>query len=353
MAYTLPTVSLKDIASELDVSISLVSKVLNNRLGNTRVSGELAEKIRKVAKERNYRKNSSALSLRSGFHNSLSVMIHRHGERGSPLVDYMVRGIFEKANDFGQKLMLGYFQEKSEFLEICESAHRGLVDGLIIGGVPHEELCDVIMELQKDGLPMVTILEEALHKDIPNVGINIAATGELPTRHLIEQGCKKIAHIAVLEGRLQGYRSALESAGIPFEDKWVYFTGDEDRFSYAGGEAAARHWIASGEIPDGVVAQSDTLATGLMNTFIRAGIKTPEDVMVTGVDDSPYCEYTLPSLSSVNQRNYPRGKKAVEMLMQLRKGKSVESLVFEPALKQRASTGGTASPDLSGDIPDA
>ncbi len=350
MSYTLPTVSLKDIATELDVSISLVSKVLNNRLGNTRVSDELAEKIKKVAKERNYRKNSSALSLRSGFHNSISVMIHRHGERGSPLVDYMVRGIFEKSNEYDQKLMLGFFEQKSEFLEVCESAHRGLVDGLIVGGVPHRELCEVIMDLQKDGLPMVTIVEEALHPDLPNVGVNVIATGELPTKHLIEQGCKTIGHVAVMENRTAGYKKAMKEAGMQIEDKWIYQCG-ESSFGYQSGVAAAKHWIDAGQIPDGVVAQSDTLAAGLMNTFTAAGIKTPDDLLVIGVDDSPFCAYSLPSLSSVNQLNYPRGKLAVEMLMQIREGKSVEQKVFEPTLKIRASSGGSNEPDLSDDIP--
>lgn len=352
MSYSLPSVSLKDIATELDVSISLVSKVLNNRLGNTRVSEELAEKIRKTAKEKNYRKNSSALSLRSGFHNSISVMIHRHGERGSSLVDYMVRGIFEKANDFDQKLLLGYFKEESEFLEICGSAHRGLVDGLLIGGVPHIELRDTIKRLHQEGLPMVTLLENTLLPEVPNVGINVHATGSVPTKHLIEQGCKKIAHIAVIPERTEGFKSAMEEAGLPVEDKWIYKCTNSTDFGYTSGVNAARKWLASGELPDGVVAQSDTLAAGLMNTFTAAGVKTPEDVLVIGVDDSPFCAYSLPSLSSVNQRNFPRGKLAVEMLMKLRKGKSVESIVFEPSLKVRVSSGGSDEVDTSDDIPD-
>jgi LacI family transcriptional regulator len=351
MSYALPTVSLKDIATELDVSISLVSKVLNNRLGNTRVSEELAAKIRKVAKELKYRKNSSALSLRSGFHNSISVMIHRHGEKGSPMVDYMVQGVFERADEYNQKLMLGFFETKAEFMEICESAHRGLVDGLIIGGVPHEELRDSILQLKEDGLPMVTILEEKLFGDIPNMDINMSSIGKIATEHLIEQGCTSVGHLEVLEPRSKGYKAALNEAGLAYEEKWVYPCNRPDQFSYATGVKAAEYFLKLGEIPDGIVAQSDAFAAGLMNTFRMAGIICPDDVKIIGVDDSPFCEYSLPSLSSINQQNYPRGKQAVESLMQIRDGKSVDSKVFEPKLKPRASTGCEGVEISTEDIP--
>ncbi|WFB37192.1 LacI family DNA-binding transcriptional regulator [Kiritimatiellota bacterium B12222] len=350
MSYKLPTVSLKDIANEVGVSISLVSKVLNGRLGSTRVSRELAAKIHQVAQARNYRKNSSALSLRSGFHDSLSVMIHRHGEGGSPLVDYMVRGVFEEANRGNQKLLMGFFKEKQEFLDVCASAHRGLVDGLIIGGAVHNELCEEVLKLKQEGWPLVTILEEALHPSIPNVGINAMATGEMPTRHLIEQGCKTIGHLSVRPERRAGYEKAMNEAGFFIDEEWVVECGF-DAFGYSHGVVAAQKWLKLGRIPDGVVAQSDCLAVGFMNTVREAGIRCPEDVLVIGVDDSPFCAYSLPSLSSVNQRNYPRGKKAVEMIMALREGGEVESIEFEPTLKVRRSTGGVPTEDLTGDQP--
>ena len=78
--------SLKDIASELNVSVSLVSKVLNNRMGNTGVTEELAESIRTKAEELNYQRNASALSLRKGRPATIGVFFHNDGESGSSLL---------------------------------------------------------------------------------------------------------------------------------------------------------------------------------------------------------------------------------------------------------------------------
>lgn len=337
MSYVPPLPSLKNIAEEVGTSISLVSKVLNNRLGNTRVSEETANRIREASIRLNYRKNSSALSLHSGLHNTIGVMIHHHGEPGTSLVHEMVQGIAELARKEHLKLMLGYFKHQDEFKELCASAHRGFMDGVILGGVPHREMRELAYELHITGLPMITILEKPLHEDILNIGLDTKALCALPTRQLLEAGCTRLGHLHAHEDRYLGFAAAMEEAGVPVDPKLI-FTKGGSLFSYKTGVDAANHWLEQETIPDGVVAQSDNQAMGVLNTFKQAGIVCPRDVKISGVDNSPYCQLIHPPLTSVDQLSYERGRLALESFITLRDGSHAESRIVTPELHVRDSS---------------
>lgn len=242
------------------------------------------------------------------------------------------------------KLMLGFFESEDEFRELCNSAHRGLMDGVILGGVPHRELREMAYDLHRTGLPMITILEKPLHEHVLNIGLDCEATCGLSTRHLIDAGCKKIAHLNALKERYNGYRDQMKQAGLRVNPKWVY-NCQEPLFSYETGVAAASFWLQQGTIPDGVVAQSDNQAMGVINTFQKAGIHCPRDIKITGVDNSPYCDFVAPSLTSVDQMSYKRGFLALESFIKLRDGNSADSVMLTPELHVRESSRLSMTPE--------
>lgn len=329
--------SLKDIARTSGVSVSLVSKVLNDRMGNTGVTDELADKIRTTAREIGYRKNTSAQSLRTGRHDSVGVMLHRHGEAGSPLMENLVLGISEVAREHQQKLQLGFFERDEEFLEMSREAHTGTMDGLILGGLLHPDLKPRILDIQKQGIPVVTLFERSMHPSLPNVLMDQAQIGELATRHLIECGCSSVGIIHAHEDRIKGYRNALREAGLPVRRKLIY-KPENLFFAMKWGEAAVRSWLSQDLLPEGIVAESDPQALAVMHALREAGIQVPEQVKVTGMDNSPFCDYVRPTLTSVSQENQVRGRIAMRMILDLREGKTPQIPDIQPRLVPRGST---------------
>lgn len=330
--------SLKDIAAQSGVSVSLVSKVLNNRMGNTGVTAELAEQIRTVARDIGYRKNTSAQSLRTGRHDAVGVMIHRHGEAGSPLMENLVWGISVVAREQNQKLLLNFFEEDEEFLEMSRSAHTGMMDGLILGGMIHPDLKSRVLDIQKEGVPVVTIFERPMHPKLLNIGMDQARVAEVPTEHMLQQGCKSIGLIDAHPYRVKGYRRALHAAGLSARKAWIY-KPEGDKFSLEIGEKAVRHWLETDTLPEGIVAESDSQALGVINALRDAGLDVPGDVKVSGMDNSPFCEYVRPRITSVSQENRVRGTKAMELILRIGRGKTVHHTDIAPRLVARTSTG--------------
>ena len=330
--------SLKDIASSLDLSIPLVSKVLNGKLGSTGCSEANQQAIFAKAKELNYRPNLVARSLRDGRTGSIGVFVHPLGSPGSDLMERLLMGISARANAFEQRLCLSFFQTDSEFLKHYAATARSELDGLLLAGVAHPKLLGLYKEIEDNGVPIVTLFRDAA--EIPgNINIYCAdfQIGYLPTRHLLENGCRRIAHIRSFESRYQGYLKALEEKGLQ-EDPSLVYTAIE-KYGVDTGKTAVQHWIQNGIEFDALVAESDHQAFGAVNELLAAGRRIPEDVKVFGVDDSPICGLSPIPLSSVSQQLEEVGSLGVDTLMKRINKNPAESSMISPALCLRASTG--------------
>ena len=329
--------SLKDIAAEVGVSPSLVSKVLNNRMGNTGTREEVAEEIRAAARRMGYRKNRSASALRTGRQHVIGAFIHRHGQAGSGITERIVAGLSSAATRWHQRMILDFFEDDEAFLAFRDWMVPSQMDGLIIGGLPHAELREEIEAVQRGGVPVVTILPHPLSDCLPNVGMDEQQIGLMATEHLIERGCRTLAHIADFKAREQGFYRAVRASGLNVCEELIY-RGGGTLFSFEKGRAAARHWLAAGTSFDGVVAQSDEEALGVMTELQLAGLSVPDQVKVIGVDNAPYADFFPVSLTSVSQLNMERGRQAVHMLMDRIRGERITSISLHPKIVERAST---------------
>lgn len=330
--------TLVDIAKELDISVSLVSKVLNGRLGTTGARPELIEAIRNTAKEMDYRRNSSALSLRLGRHNAVGIFIHHFGRPGCGSVDSLLQGLSTEAKEHNQRFILDYFEKADEFMAFRDFTDKSVMDGLLLGGLPHEELLEPLLDLQKTGMPVATIFDKQISPLLPNVSFDQIEMGRIATEHLIQRGCRKIAHIVDFDERYEGYRTALSQNDLPLQEHLVYREGGAV-FSYDRGCRAAEFLLESKVGFDGIVTQSDEEAMGVLNVLMGRGIQVPGDVRVIGMDNAPYCTFSSVPLSSVSQSGAQRGRIAFGMLMSLIDGKTVESVTIPPRLFVRESTG--------------
>lgn len=329
--------TLVDIAKELDISVSLVSKVLNDKLGTTGARPELIDSIRETATKMGYRKNSSAVALRLGRHNAVGIFIHHFGRPGSGSVDSLLQGLSAEAKQRNQRFILDYFEDAEEFLALKDFTNKSVMDGILLGGLPHEELKDPLLSLRASGMPVATIFDKQISPLLPNVSFDQIEMGRIATEHLIQQGCRNIAHIVDFEERFEGYFTALAQNEIPLDEKLIYREGGAV-FSYDRGCRAAGFLLDSKVSLDGMVTQSDEEAMGVMNVLMERGVRIPGDVRIIGMDNAPYCNFSQVPLSSVSQSGAQRGRIAFEMLMSLIDGKSVESVTIPPRLFIRKST---------------
>lgn len=329
--------SLRDIAKELNVSISLVSKVVSGRFGTTSVRKETQEMILAKAKELNYAPNLLATALQKGHTGSIGLIMHPVGVPGSELTSDLLKGITSAMNRHGLSLWLSFFEDDDEFSKLCNQRASRNIDGLIVAGIHHPKTEDLIKTLQKDGLPIVTIYENYQIDQIPNITVNHQQQSQLATKHLIDQGCKNIGFIKLDNSRYAGYCAALKEANIPLNEKLVYVVKPDD-FSTEAGKEAVRHWLEQGQPIDGLAAQSDPQAVGAIQEFNRHNINIPEQVLIVGIDNSPTCEICQTPISSITAEMESVGDRALNTLRKLIDKKEANSTSIEPNLVIRDSS---------------
>ena len=339
------TISQKQIADELNVHVTLVSKVLNGRMGTSGVSDAMAERIRATAREMGYRKNANAAALRSGRQQVIAAFIDRRiGAAGSGLIEDLIAGISDATGDSGQRQLISFFKTPEEFTTLARDLHPGAVDGLVMSCARPDGLAPELRRIQKVGIPVVSVYNGGVDPAVPNVEMDNARVIEVATQHLIERGRRRILHLSCSRPHEAGYHRALSAAGLPHDPRLVRFHYEPGatNFTRQQGEAGVLEAMAAGVEFDAICAQSDTQAIGAMYALIRAGRRIPEQVMITGVDDSPLAEQAFIPLTSVNQGFERRGRQAVALLSTLVSRQPVEPVTLEPRLSLRTSTDPTA-----------
>ncbi|MFW6058535.1 MAG: LacI family DNA-binding transcriptional regulator [Phycisphaeraceae bacterium] len=337
--------SLRDIAEELNVSVSFVSKVLSGRMSTSSASPRMVELIHAKAEELGYRRNRVATALATGRQETIAVFIHRMGTHGSGNTEALLQGISEGAARTHQRLWLEFFRTSEEYRQRQPDVHRGDVDGLIMAGVAHASLLPEVLKAEAAGVPVVTVHNQPLHPKVPNIGSDQVEVMRLATEHLLSNGVRRPVYIGGGEGmREAGFRRALEEHGLTLEPERIFTDGrtkhPHTTYLYEEGVAAVEHWLERGIAFDGIVAASDQQAIGAMHTLLQRGFKVPEDVKLIGVDDSPLCRYAMVPLSSVSERYEEQGRQAIELLLRRIAGERVESMVIAPTVHARATSQG-------------
>lgn len=160
--------------------------------------------------------------------------------------------------------------------------------------------------------------------------------------HLIrDHGCKDIVYVRGPQGyqeaekRFEGYRDALEKYGIPFREEYVY-TG---MFSLESGMQAIMEMEKTGIKPEAIACANDAMAIGVLEYYKRKGIRVPEDIRITGFDNSETARYSSPSISSIDKNPYELGKRAIYEILQVIEGKDFEVVAIASEPIRRASCG--------------
>jgi LacI family transcriptional regulator len=192
------------------------------------------------------------------------------------------------------------------------------VDGLIIASRQGAGETELFQRMRTCGVPFVLVERRIRGIDAPYVGWEQADHGVLATEHLIERGCRRIAHIRGPEietgiGRMDGYQRALELHGIKLPSNYVVSASHGDGTGYD----AMKKLLNISPLPDGVFCYKDPVAAYAIKAILDAGLRVPEDIAVIGVGNIQYSDFLRVPLSTIDQSSRTMGHRAAELLMRL------------------------------------
>lgn len=309
---TPPNVTLEEIARAAGVSPSTVSRILN---GSARVLPEKQKAVEEAIARFNYRPNVLARSLASGKTDTIGVLTQTVS---SPFYAEWLRGIEDGLSEpgFTPLFVSSRWNVKDEMSRVEQFIARR-VDGMIL------------LHAQLDEASLIDYSRHAPLLVLGRSVQNSAALASLPidnlqgardaTRHLIAQGHRKIAFIAgppnhedAIE-RLDGYRLALEEAGIGFDAELV----EQGDYLETGGVVAMERLFARGPAFTAVFCSNDQTAYGARLTLFHRGLRVPTDISLVGFDDLPTSSYMTPPLTTVRQPTYEIGRLAAQGIVQM------------------------------------
>ena len=332
--------TIKDIAEKAGVSIATVSYVINN---TKPISPETKERVNKTIKSLRYQPSKSARSLVTGKTGNIGfVLTDDHFLRTEPFYTKIFLGTEFEARIEGYYILLTSIKKDFDKKDILPRfVMNKSVDGIIIAGkIPH----NLIDRLSSYKIPTVFVDYIPPHNGYPLVLIDNIEGGLLATNHLIELGHKHIAFVSSdiehpsFADRLNGYKQALEHAGIAVESNLVY-TKSEYEGRQAGIDLASQLFRKNKNVT-AVFAGNDALAIGVMHYLRSNGYKIPDDVSVIGFDGIEADLLLDPPLSTVSVPKIELGIEALKLLANtLKNKKSLPKKVVVPVeLTIRKST---------------
>jgi LacI family transcriptional regulator len=333
------SVRMKDIAKDLGLSVITVSKALRNR---SDISAKTRLRVLRRCEELNYRPNLSARALVTGRTNMMGLVIP---DLAHAFFSELARGLSSVLRNAGFTLLIASSEQHPELeRQIIDQFISRRVDALLIASTQFQP--QTFEQLKHEGIPHILLDRRFEGFPCHFVGVDDENVGYIATRHLIEIGCRRIAHISTAKlspviGRLSGYERALGKHGITLGSEYVASTANVDGTGPAAGHAAAKELLKLDPRPDAIFCYNDLVAMGAMQAILEAGLQIPGDIALIGCGNLSFAAYSQVPLSSIDQQSTAIGVRAGQMAVDLvnaQKGLRPKTLLLEPKLIQRAST---------------
>jgi LacI family transcriptional regulator len=332
-------VNLKKLAEVLNLSISTISKALSD---SHEIGAETKKRVRALAQELNYEPNPHASSLRRNKSNTIGVIIP---EVANNFFSLAINGIEEVARENGYHVLIYLTHDSyTREVDIVQHLAGGRVDGLLMSVSGGSQNFSHLADLEKRGVPMVFFDRICEQIATAQVTTNDYHGGYLATQHLIEAGCRRIAHLLISghlsigRKRMQGYQDALKDAGIAF-DPVLVLNGDANSEENT---AAITALLTQHPDIDGIFASVEHLAISTYWACQSLGRRIPEDVKVVGFSNLAVASLLAPALTTITQPAYNIGVEAARILFKaIKKNKPVtptQSVELKSELIARKST---------------
>jgi LacI family transcriptional regulator len=306
--------TIKDIARELNISTSTVSRALR---GSYEINPETKRLVMECAERFNYRPNPIALSLKGSSSRAIAVIVP---QIANFFFAQAINGIEAIAYNRGYHVIIFQSHEsyEREVANVEQSMDRK-VDGLLISLSSESANVDHLKEVQQRGLPIVLFDRVSPELQATQVVADNFAGAFAATEHLIKSGRKRIAHLtippwlSITKERLAGYQAALERYGLPFDEQLVrYGTFGPNEVGPMVDEL-----MALSPPPDAFFTASDRLAVGCLTALRQRHVAIPQDVSLIGFTNLNVADLMYPSLSTVVQPAQEIGQVAAERLIDL------------------------------------
>lgn len=307
-------VTIYDLAKQVNYSPSTISRALKDHKS---ISKKTIKIIKKAAQEMGYRPNSLAASLRNSKSNTIGIMISRINR---PFISSLISGIEETARHSGYNVIISqsndnYVNEVNNAKVLCDSQ----VSGLIVSLSMQTTNFDHFRQFEELGIPVVFVDRVPDQFNSYRVVIDNYQAGYNATKHLLDEGCKRIAHFAgsqrmnVYRDRKKGYINALKDAGLKVDPDLVFTF---ETLSSEEGEKVAEKLFTSQNPPDGLFSANDTAAVSAILVAKKNNIKVPEELAIIGFNDDPIASIVDPSLSSVSHPAIKMGEISAKRILE-------------------------------------
>lgn len=330
-------ISLKDIAKELGVSISTVSRALKN---SPEISEPMREKVKKLAREKNYRKNPFAISLLKNTVRIIGIIVP---DIVTHFYSSIISGISDIARQHGYSVIITSSYEDAELEKQCvEDLINMRVEGMIVCLSQDTTDYTIFNELYEQNIPLVFFDRVCLPDKFSSVVTNNVESAQAATEFLFSTGCKRVAfiggsnHLSIVKQRKHGYLQALRERKFPIEKELVICK----YLGFKEGYEATRQLLSLPNPPDGILAMNDNLAFGAMKAIKENGFNIPKDISLIGYTDEEHSNYVEPTLTAVTHQTYVMGNEACRLLINRMNGdRKVKQKVVPAELCKRESTG--------------
>lgn len=330
-------ISIKDLARELGVSPSTVSRALHD---SNEVSLSIRKKVKDLAQKYNYHPNPFAIGLRKDTPHIIGIIIP---DIVTHFYSSIISGINDSARANGYSVIITTSYEQIELEkrcvdDLCNIHVEGIIACLSQETFTYEHFDNAI----KQGVPIVFFDRVCLSDKCSCVVADNQQSAFVATSHLIESGYKHIACIGgdsrldIVDSRKKGYEEALHNKGFSLDNELVIC----NKMTHKDGRRAVRQLLALEHRPDAILAMNDTLAFAAMKEIREQGFKIPDDIALVGYSDEQHAIYSEPELTTITHHTYEFGTVAFDLLLHHISDSSTQprTIVVPTFLKIREST---------------
>ncbi len=306
------SITIHDIAKELKISASTVSRALND---NPRISEKTKNKIKAAAQAMGYQPNVMASNLRNRKSNTIGIvvpLINRH------FFSSFISGVEDVAFKLGYSVIISQSKDLlANEKQIVQSMFSNRVDGIIASISMQTDEFEHFDLFAASGTPIVFFDRVVPQLKSHKIVVDDFGMGFKATQHLIDQGYKRIAHLAgptvlhTYNDRMAGYKSALEKNGLQVEKDYIV----HNRLTRIDGQDAIKYLLSLPKPPDALFCGNDTSALSVLAYLKENGIAVPQEFGLIGFSDEPASALVTPSISTLKQPAYEMGENAAELLI--------------------------------------
>ena len=312
MAKNKHRTSLKDLATELGVSIATVSRALRS---SPEIGKEMQQRVKELARKMNYRPNPFAQSLRKEAPKMIGVVVPN-------LVTHYYAAVLDGIEDCARQA--GYSVISANTHEDCEAEAKAIdnfislhVEGIIACLAQTTTDYSHFEELAEMDIPLVFFGRTCLTDRFSSVMANGDEAAQQATQHLIDTGSRRIAflggpnHLDMVRRRKHGYLEALRDNRLPIDREMVVC----DKIDYERMMEATTRLLQREDRPDAILAFNDIITFAAFTAIKQSGLRIPEDVALIGFTDDVHARYVTPRMSAIEDQSYLIGKKSCELLL--------------------------------------